>query len=396
MCLRRGHFGGAVLPHLTDDHGVGVGLPHRLVDAVNKVVRQLVGYVQPPGVRPRPQPAADDAVLVSEDIVPIGGLGLVDGGQGVDPPPGVVLVRPVGEIIPLVVGTVLGLAGPVLRVGTVPVEVPAHIALMVEHAVQHDADAQLVGGVAQGAEILLVSQHGVDLLIVAGTVAVVLRGLKDGAEVEGLHPQAVEVGQLLHDPLQIAAEEIPVAHLAVGVGPVLRLLPPAGVDGASPRHAGGVGHSGAAEAVGEDLIGDALPKPAGYHIGAVVHRQLVGAQLLLAAVQAGQAEGVPHQAYMVPGVQGDPEHVPVAVDAVPGHGQLQPPLLGGLEVGDEHRLGKALRPEGAQGERHRAIGLFIPAVPAVKGHCIQQRKDSLQRIKVFSVPTDSMVCSLPK
>ena len=90
-----GDLVGAVLPHLADDYRLRLGLPGGGVDAVDKVVGQLVGHVQPPAVRPGGQPAADDAVRAAEDIPAVGGIGLIDGGEGVDAPPGVVFVRPV-------------------------------------------------------------------------------------------------------------------------------------------------------------------------------------------------------------------------------------------------------------------------------------------------------------
>ena len=187
---------GAVLPHLPDDHRLRLGLPDGGAEGVDKVVGQLVGHVQPPAVRPGAQPPADDAVGGADDVVHVARLALVDGGEGVDAPPGVVFVRPVGEVIPAVIGGGLGLAGPHGGVGAVPVEVFAHIALVVEDSVQQHPHAPGVGGGAQGAKGLLRAQHGVDLLVVPGAVAVVLRPLKDGTEVEGVHPQLLQVVQL--------------------------------------------------------------------------------------------------------------------------------------------------------------------------------------------------------
>ncbi len=59
-----GHLGGAVLPHLADDHRRGLLCPGGGVDAGDEIVGQLVGHVQPPAVRPGPQPPADHRVLI--------------------------------------------------------------------------------------------------------------------------------------------------------------------------------------------------------------------------------------------------------------------------------------------------------------------------------------------
>ena len=66
-----GDLAAAVLPHLADDHTVGFLGPDRLVEPRDKIVRQFVRHIQPPAVRARPQPPADDAVLPGEDILSV-------------------------------------------------------------------------------------------------------------------------------------------------------------------------------------------------------------------------------------------------------------------------------------------------------------------------------------
>ena len=339
----------------------------------HEVVGELVGHVQPPAVRAGPEPPADHRVLPAEDELPVGGVVLVHGGQGVDAPPALVLVGPLIEVVPGVVGGVLALVGPQLRVEAVPVEIAAHKAGVVEHPVQHHPHPRLVGLSAQAGEVLLGAQHGVDGAVVGGAVPVVLRRLKDGAEVQGAHPQAVEVVQLFLHPLQAAPEEVPVADLPAVVGAVLRLVLPGGVDPPPPHHPLGVGDPETAEPVGEDLIGHPLPKPGGDRLAAVVHRELEGAQLLpLFAVQPLQGEGVPHQAHIVHGIQHAGEHVPVPVQAGPGHGDLRRLIRPELKAGGQAGPGVALRPRRAQRQRHlgprghRPVGVLIPGVPGVK------------------------------
>ena len=56
---------------------------------------------------------------------------------------------------------------------------------MVEHTVQNDGNAKLLGRLAQLGKVLLGAQNRVDLGVVGRVVAVVARGLKDGVEVDG-------------------------------------------------------------------------------------------------------------------------------------------------------------------------------------------------------------------
>ena len=77
---------------------------------------------------------------------------------------------------------------------------------MAEHAVQHDADAVLLGLGAEGLEILVGTQQGVYVEVVGGVVAVVRVGLEDGVQVKVIHAHLAEVGQLHLDALEVAAE----------------------------------------------------------------------------------------------------------------------------------------------------------------------------------------------
>ena len=368
-----GHLGGAVLPHLADDHRVGLFRPGGPMDARHKVVGQLVGHIQPPAVRAGPEPAADHAVLTAEDKVPIGGVIFVHSRQGVDAPPAVVLMGPLGKVEPGAVRGVPALAGSGLGVEAVAVEVAAHKAGVVKHPVQHHPHTQPVGLIAQPGEILVCPQHRVHPAVVGGAVAVIFRRLEDGVEVDGLHPQAPQVAQLPDHTLKIPAEEIPVAHLPLFIGEILRELLPALMDGASPHHALRVGHPAAAEAVGENLIGDPLAKPGGDGIRPIVDGELIGPQLLLAAVQPLQTEGVPYQAHIASGVQGGGKQVLAQVMALPGQLQHKDLIVPAL-VPDGHtgvrvalNAGRAegklyLRPRG-----HRPVGRLVPRVSGVVG-----------------------------
>ncbi len=347
-----GDLRGAVLPDLPDDHAVRLLLPNRLVDALDEEVRQLVRHIQAPAVRAGAKPAADDAVLSGVDVILVPRVVLLHRGQGVDAPPALVHIRPVREAVPGVVRALPALGGALSGVGAVAVEVAADEARVVEHAVQNHPDAPAVRLTAQGAEIVLRAQHGVDLLVVAGAVPVVFRRLKDGVEIQRLHAQTGQVVQFGGDARQTAAEEVPVAHLAAPVREIFRLLRPVLVDGAPSDLAGGVRDAQAVEPIREDLVGHPLAEPAGHLLGAVVDGQLVLAQVQGAAAEPLQGERVPHQAHIAPGVQRAGKAVLAQAGAGPGHLNLLGSIAVELEPGFQNRPGVAVRPGGAQVEFH--------------------------------------------
>lgn len=84
------------------------------------------------------------------------------------------------EAVPAEVGRVGALGRAQLRVEAIGVEVAAVGAGVVEHAVQNDADAPGVGLPAQGTEIRLRAQQGVNGPVIRRVVAVVAVGLKMG------------------------------------------------------------------------------------------------------------------------------------------------------------------------------------------------------------------------
>lgn len=194
----------------------------------------------------------------------------------------------------------------------------------------------------------------------------------------------MEIGELFLHTLEASAEKVPVADLPILVGPVLRLFLPAGVDTASAHHAGGVRNGGAAEPVRENLIRASRPKPIGHPLGAVVDRELVGAQLHHLPVEALQPEGVPHQTHIVLGGQRAGKKVPVPVQARPGEENMDHLISGAaLKPGGENGPGKGRRAVGPQGQLNccaggdRPIGGFAPQVSGVKQICMLQAYPSL-------------------
>ena len=174
---------------------------------------------------------------------------------------------------------------------------------MIEDAVQNYPNPQLSGLGAQGAEVLFRTQHGVDFGVVRRVVAVVGGGLEDGAEVQGGYAQVRQIGELGGDARQRAAEEIPVPHLPVRIGPPLRRIGPVLMDPAVSHHAGGVWEGETAEAVRKNLVGYAGPKPLGRE-GFLVNRQLPGLHPTIGAVAGGVQDAagavIPPEAEVVP------------------------------------------------------------------------------------------------
>ena len=266
----------AVLPDLTEKIGVGVLLVYRRADLFDELVGQLVGDVEPPAGRARAQPALDDGVVALDDVVNITLFELVDRGQVLDAPPRVILVREGVEAVPAVVGRLLALRRAEVVVEAVGVEVDALAPCVVEDAVEHHVDAVLLRLRAERAEVRFIAEQRVDALIAGCVVAVVGRGLKNGAEIERRHAERREVVELFRDALQITAEKVAARDLTVGVRTVFGQLVPIFVQRARADKACDVPFFCAAEAVGEDLIRHAAAEPIGRFVRVVVDRELPG------------------------------------------------------------------------------------------------------------------------
>ena len=251
--LVEAELGGGILPHLAQQELFGADPLDGGAHLLNEFVGQLIGYIQPEACRAAPQPGVDDTARAGDELHIGGGL-LVDLGQGLKAPPAAVTALVLGaEIVP---AAVRGVGVPVcaaLAIAALAVEVAAIGAGVAEHAVQHDADAVLLGGGAQCLKILVGAQQGVHIQVVGGVVAVVGVGLKDGVEVDEIHPHLVQVGELLLDALEVTAEIIliQVTTYLVGLPEGLGVL--VGLIDAVGKGHGLVLHP-FAEAVREDLI----------------------------------------------------------------------------------------------------------------------------------------------
>ena len=103
-------FIGGVLPDLAQDKALRVFLLDGLSQVLQKLVGQLVGYVEPPAAVACLHPFADDAVFSIDVLVELR-VGFVDLRQGVEAPPGVVLVRPLAEVVPARIRGLLRIVG---------------------------------------------------------------------------------------------------------------------------------------------------------------------------------------------------------------------------------------------------------------------------------------------
>ena len=78
---------------------------------------------------------------------------------------------------------------------------------VVEHAIEHDPDPALVGGVEQLAQGVVAAQQRVDREVVVRVVAVVRCRREDRRQVQRIDPEVLEVAEMLGDAPQVAALE---------------------------------------------------------------------------------------------------------------------------------------------------------------------------------------------
>ena len=302
-----------VLPHLADEHGV-VLLGHRGgLDLGDELVGELVGHVHAPAARAGAQPFAHDAVLAAHELVERLAVVAVARHVLVAPPAGVgsVLIegKPVGirRLDAVLVGLPCTGAGVVL----VAVEVHRVAAAVVPHAVENHRDAHLGGLVAQAPEVLLGTQHRIDVQVVGRIVAVITLRLEDRVEVDDGHAQALEVAELLADALEGAAVEVPARDSQVGFGlalvcgggvPVLHEHTLGAVAVCRERSLGLLAPTPPArEAVGKHLVDDAPLVPVGLRRARLEHgdlerRRVPVGEGTLAGGPAGLGAVAPHSA----------------------------------------------------------------------------------------------------
>ena len=178
------HFGGGVLPDLSQKKAAGGCFVHGGADIGDEIVRQFIRYIQPPAGGSGPEPVAYHGIPVPDDEIPVAGIVFLNSGQGLDAPPGVVIRGPGVEAEPAEIGGILALGRAGGRIEAIGVEVAALGTGVVEHAVQNHPDAPAFSLPAQLTEIRLRAQHGVDGQIVGSVVAVVGGGFKNGIQIQ--------------------------------------------------------------------------------------------------------------------------------------------------------------------------------------------------------------------
>ncbi len=201
--------GVGLLPDLPHEVGLGVRPLHPKAELPPEGgVGDFIGHVQPPAVCPEAHPVLGHG----EEVLPHRrGLHLELGELGVAPPglvvgPGAVGVqgKPL-HVVPVPVGARLPVFQKVLE-GEKP---PSRV---VEDPVQDDPYPVGVGHLQEVAKRGVPPQEGIYLEVVHGVVAVVGRGGEDGVEVDGLHPEVQEVGELLRHPPKRPPLEAPEAR----------------------------------------------------------------------------------------------------------------------------------------------------------------------------------------
>ena len=302
----------------SQDNGLRIGFPDGLPEPLPEVMvegggmAQISCHIQPPSVRVvgRGDPFFPDGQNLLLQF--LRGF-VIQFGQGIDPPPAVIMpvVRPVlfQEIKIVMPGRVLRYIGSLFCffpffagsggffINMLFIHPFVEGTAMVEDTIQDDPNPsgmrltdqfgqQAVrslqvgrvcrpGNISAGMDVPIVSffQQGprvpddpaemrVDMVIVLGVVFVIGRRDKEGIEINGLDTQVPQIIQLVHDPLQVTAVELPdviggrqlvpvlnTDHVAAAVVIFIRqdIIRPVSV----------------AETVHEDLIHDAAGRPQG-------------------------------------------------------------------------------------------------------------------------------------
>jgi len=224
-----------LLPQLADDRRVGVFVLHGDAELLPEVGREaaVAHHVEPPAVRAAAQPGAVDVVGPGVEQVAHSLNVLVQHRQAVEAKPGVVVhrVRPtrpgarparlVEEVEPAAVGRADAFARPDVTEVAVAVEVLTVGRDVVEHAIEDDLDARLVGRPRQLAELSVGAEERIDAQVVLRVIGVVAGGVEDGVEVDDRDAQRLQVVEPLLNAAQVAAEVVAAARAFVaGLGRV--------------------------------------------------------------------------------------------------------------------------------------------------------------------------------
>ena len=127
---------------------------------------------------------------------------------------------------------------------------------MVAREVAHDANSALVGRGGQPGKRLVAAEQLVDLVEPVSVIAMVGARRKERGEVEQVHPEPLEVVEVLSHAVEVAAVELPRRRGAL----VDRLVIPLGGFGPVGQRPP-IGSGRTREAIGKDLVHDRLGSP---------------------------------------------------------------------------------------------------------------------------------------
>ena len=200
-----GAFCRSILPDLADHRALWVFRLDGGRNLVEKRVGKLIGHIEPPTRNARAHPLAQHAVFPADKRA-VGRFLFVEIRKLGKTPPAVVFIGPVFKLVPAAVRAVGIVVRAAVSVTAELVEINAVGAGMVKHAVKDDRHSVSPGLGAKRAQIRLAAEQRVNFFIVGRVVAMVGMGLKNWIEIEHRHAKAFQIGQLLNDAAQIAAE----------------------------------------------------------------------------------------------------------------------------------------------------------------------------------------------
>ena len=167
-----------------------------------------------------------NAVRVRDDLFLPGGLALVYLRQILEAPPAAIVLREGAEIVPVIIGGSLSLAGAEGRVVSIAVEINTVRAGVGIHTVEDDADSVLRRRFGKVCEVLVRAEDRIDPLVVRGVVSVIGARLHDRIQIQAADAQFFQVCQLFFNAAQRAPVKIirRIARFARARPPAQRLV----------------------------------------------------------------------------------------------------------------------------------------------------------------------------
>ena len=100
-------------------------------------------------------------------------------GQSIKIPPAFIIVWPILEAIPRIIGGVFALIGSGSRITAFPIKINAVAAGMIEDAINNYMNPKLFGFSAKGAKVILIAEERVDFFVICCVVAMIGMSLKN-------------------------------------------------------------------------------------------------------------------------------------------------------------------------------------------------------------------------